>query len=43
MLRKPKRGDLANSTAMAVDEDKAVGRGCTGERREMSPEGSYVF
>lgn len=37
MLRKPKRGDLANSTAMAVDEDKAVGRGCTrGEKGNVT-------
>lgn len=43
MLRKPKRGDLPNSTAMPVDEDEAVARGCTGERREMPAGGSCVF
>lgn len=43
MLGKAKRGDLPNSTAMPVDEDEAVARGCTGERREMPPGESCIF
>lgn len=32
-----------NSTAVSAEEDEAVARGCTGERREMPAGGSRIF
>ena len=43
MFTKPKRGGLPNSTALSVEEDEAVARGYTGERRKMSPGASCIF